>query len=234
MENDHPAKGQIAAWAIACSLSAASKEMIEQNIWVQCLQPELQGASWISLTKENNVVFSNLNLVRVAGGTFAIPKIACLLKKPIKSLGALLTLIKIRRVYLKKNHTMEQVRILMLAGLETAVCYLNFHSYSKSLMVGESGKIDFYVKEKFLGSVSCSTNNFWQTSNRNTREKPSIIVTFKDLSTAYRGALGKIDPLVDAAEKNVLIRGRIPLIEKFGYISRLAMKEVPIPKTVRV
>ena len=53
MENDHPAKGQIAAWAIACSLSAASKEMIEQNIWVQCLQPELQGASWISLTKEN-------------------------------------------------------------------------------------------------------------------------------------------------------------------------------------
>ena len=234
MENDHPAKGQIAAWAIACSLSAASKEMIEQNIWVQCLQPELQGASWISLTKENNVVFSNLNLVRVAGGTFAIPKIACLLKKPTKSLGALFTLIKIRRVYLKKNHTMEQVRILMLAGLETAVCYLNFHSYSKSLMVGESGKIDFYVKEKFLGSVSCSTNNFWQTSNRNTREKPSIIVTFKDLSTAYRGALGKIDPLVDAAEKNVLIRGRIPLIEKFGYISRLAMKEVPIPKTVRV
>jgi hypothetical protein len=120
----------------------------------------------------------------------------------------------------------------MLAGLETAVCYLNFHSYSKSLMVGESGKIDFYVKEKFLGSVSCSTNNFWQTSNRNTREEPSIIITFKDLNTAYRGALGEIDPLVDAAEKNVLIRGRIPLIEKFGYISRLAMKEVPIPKTL--
>jgi hypothetical protein len=120
----------------------------------------------------------------------------------------------------------------MLAGLETAVCYLNFHSYSKSIMVNESGKIDFYLKEKFLGSVSCSTNNFWQTSNRNTREEPSIIITFKDLNTAYRGALGEIDPLVDAAEKNVLIRGRIPLIEKFGYISRLAMKEVPIPKTL--
>ena len=232
MKNDHPAKEQISAWAIACSLSAASKEMIEQNIWVQCLQPELQGESWISLTKENNMVFSNVNLVRVAGGTFAIPKIACLLKKPIKSLGALFTLIKIRGVYLQKKHTMEQVRILMLAGLETAVCYLNFHSYSKSIMVDESGKIDFYLKEKFLGSVSSSTSNFWQTSNRNTQEKPSIIVTFKDLNTAYRGALGKIDPLVDAAEKNVLVRGRIPLIEKFGYISRLAMKEVPIPKTL--
>lgn len=231
MKNDHPAKEQISAWAIACSLSAASNEMIEQNIRVQSLQPVLQGASWISLTKENNMVFSNEDLVRVAGGTFAFPRISCLLKNPVKSLGALLTLIKIRRVYLQKKHSMEQVRILMLAGLETAVCYLNYHSYSRSIMADETGKIDFYLKEKFLGSVSCLTNNFWQTSDRNTQEEPSIIITFKDLNTAYRGALGKIDPLVDAAEKNVLIRGRIPLIEKFGYISRLAMKEVPIPKT---
>ena len=229
MRNEHPAKEQISAWAIACSLSTASKEMIEQNIRVQFLEPELQGASWISLTKENNIVFSNVNLVRVAGGTFAIPKILCLFKKPIKSLGALLTLIKIRRVYLQKKYTMEQVRILMLAGLEITVCYLNFHSYSKSIMTDESGKIDFYLKDRFLGSVACSTNNLWQTIDRNTHEEPSVIVTFKDLITAYRGALGKIDPLVDAAEKNVLIKGRIPLIEKFSYISRLAMKEVPIP-----
>ena len=228
MKNKHPAKEQISAWAIARSLSTASKEMIEQNIRVQFLEPKLQGASMISLTKENNIVFSNVNLVRVAGGTFAIPKITCLFKKPIKSLGALLTLIKIRRVYLQKKYTMKQVRILMLAGLEITVCYLNLHSYAKSIMAEESGKIDFYVKDMFLGSVSCSANNLWQTMARNTQEKPSIIIIFKDLNTAFRGALGKIDPLVDAAEKNVLIKGRIPLIEKFGYISRLAMKEVPI------
>ena len=232
MKNDHPAKDQISAWAIACSLSAASKEMIDQNIRVQCLEPVLQSAYWISLTEENNLVFSNENLVRIAAGKLAIPRISCLLRNPIKSLGAIATLIKIRSVYLQKNHTMEQVRILMLAGLETTVCYLNFHSYSKSIMTDESGKIDFYLKDRFLGSVACSTNNLWQTIDRNTHEEPSMIVTFKDLITAYRGALGKIDPLVDAAEKNVLIRGRIPLIEKFSYISRIAMKEVPIPKTL--
>ena len=79
MKNNHPAKEQISAWAIACSLSTASKEMIEQNIRVQFLEPKLQGASMISLTKENNIVFSNVNLVRVAGGTFAIPKITTIL-----------------------------------------------------------------------------------------------------------------------------------------------------------
>jgi hypothetical protein len=50
------------------------------------------------------------------------------------------------------------------------------------------------------------------------------------LQIAYLSALGQTNHLTDPVTGKFVLAGRIPLIEKFGFVSRLAFNDLPMPK----
>ena len=59
--------------------------------------------------------------------------------------------------------------------------------------------------------------------------KPSVKLTFLNRDIAFEGLLNGVDQLGATATGEVMIRGRIPLMDKIGYVSRIALREVPKP-----
>ena len=56
-------------------------------------------------------------------------------------------------------------------------------------------------------------------------------VYFSKTSTiAQDAALGRLNSWISLINGNVIVAGRIPLIDKFGYVARLVQKEVPMPR----
>ena len=96
--------------------------------------------------------------------------------------------------------------------------------------MNESGCIDFSVNGHLLARVIKNACGNWELASSARDLPPSVSVKFRNLETVFRAAIGKIDPLVDPAENNINVQGKIPLLEKFGYISRLSMRNIPIPR----
>ena len=57
----------------------------------------------------------------------------------------------------------------------------------------------------------------------------SVVVTFQDLEMTMNAAFGRVDPLIDPPQGRLLIEGRLPLLEKVAYVSRLVEKNLPFP-----
>ena len=230
MRNDIPSMDQLPAWAVANSISSASKILHKKNSKVTIIEPCILSSNRISLTKHGSLVFSNHNLLQAVKVGFAMPEIISLFKTPIKSIGAIQTVTKIRKLYFQQKLTIHQVQTLLQGGLASTICYANNDSYSKSIIMNESGCIDFSVNGHLLARVIKNACGNWELASSARDLPPSVSVKFRNLKTVYRAAIGKIDPLVDPAENNINVQGKIPLLEKFGYISRLSMRNVPIPR----
>ncbi|MDG1138860.1 MAG: hypothetical protein P8N49_05010 [Opitutales bacterium] len=226
---DIPVKGQLASWAVARSLETISIGIKKRKPNTQQLFARILTDSIISLTFGNEIVFTNQNLLRSAQNGFSFPKIIPLFRNPMMSIHGIKTLLEIRKLY-DRDLDRENVHILFSAGLEATSCYLNHHPHAKELMNNEVGTIDFYLKETyFLGRVSKSKNTQWTCKAVNPHEDSSVILNFKDLQSALRGTRGQIDPLADPALGNIQVSGRVPLLDKFGFVARIASREVPTP-----
>ena len=59
---------------------------------------------------------------------------------------------------------------------------------------------------------------------------PSVELTFLNKEIAFEGLLSGIDQLGATASGEMMIQGRLPLMDKIGYVSRIAQKEVPQPR----
>ena len=59
--------------------------------------------------------------------------------------------------------------------------------------------------------------------------KPSVKLTFLSHDLAFEGLLNGVDQLGATAAGEVMIQGRIPLMDKNRIVSRFALKEVPKP-----
>jgi len=223
------AKEQLSAWAVARSLETVSIELQKYMPAVQLLSARIITNSTIGLTFGNEIVFTNQNLLHSAKNGFAIPKIIPLCRNPMISFRGIKTLFEIKKLY-NGNLDRKKVNILFRAGLEATSCYLNYHPDAKKLMNNEEGTIDFYLEETyFLGRISKLKNSQWTCNSANSHEDSSVILNFKDLKSAIRGTRGQINPLADPALGNIKVRGRIPLLDKFGFVARLTSREVPSP-----
>lgn len=212
-------------------MAGASNKMATIEKRTFPLYASLHGETHIALTRQKQLIFSNENLVILGNGGIKLPLMLPFVKRPLSCILAVSTMLKIKNLYLEENKSISNLEILMQASLEATCCYLNHHPMAAELLGKESGFVSFVFDSCLIGFLGRKNpNELWEYQEPTKSDNASVIMTFKDMKTAYRGALGEIDPYVDPAEKNVLIEGRIPLIEKIGFISRITLREVPTPR----
>lgn len=227
--NNIPVLGQLPAWAVARSLAAMSNEIHFHQPKFYKLSARLLTNSRISLTAGNEIVFENKNLLHAAKQGFAFPEILPLCKHPFVSFKGIRTLMEIKGLY-NRSPSKQDVKIFFQGGIEATTCYLNHHPPAQDLMGDEKGTIDCYLdKSFFLGRIFRSNDDAWECTSRKPDTEPSVVLNFKNLNSAIRGACGQIDPLADPALGNINVSGRIPLLDKFGFVARIASREVPSP-----
>lgn len=227
--NNIPGLGQLPAWAVARSLAAMSNEIHLHQPKFFKLSARLLTNSRISLTAGDEIVFENKNLLHAAKKGFAFPEILPLCKHPFVSFKGIRTLMEIKGLY-NRSPSKQDVKIFFQGGIEATTCYLNHHPPAQDLMGDEKGIIDCYLdKSFFLGRIFLSNDDAWECTSRKPDTEPSVVLNFKNLNSAIRGACGQIDPLADPALGNINVSGRIPLLDKFGFVARIASREVPSP-----
>jgi len=227
--NNMPAVGQLPAWAVARSLEAMSVEIQRHKPNFYKLSARILTNSKISLTAGDEIVFDNDNLLHAVRQGFALPEIIPLCIHPIVSYKGIRALMEIKDLY-NQSPGKQDVKIFFQAGLEATACYLNHHPSVQDLMRDEKGTIDCYLQEKiFLGRIFRSNEDVWKCTSEKPDTDPSVVLDFKNLGSAIRGACGQIDPLADPALGNIMVAGRIPLLDKFGFVARIVSREVPSP-----
>ena len=224
-----PVIGQLPAWAVARSMEAMSIEIQRHKPNLYKLSAKILTKSKISLTAGDAIVFGNKNLLKAAGKGFALPEILRLCINPIVSFKGIMTLLEIKDLY-NRSPDKQDVKIFFQGGIEATTCYLNHHPPAQDLMGDEKGTIDCYLdKSFFLGRIFRSNGAAWKCTSRKSDTEPSVVLNFKNLDSAIRGACGQIDPLADPALGNINVSGRIPLLDKFGFVARIVSREVPSP-----
>ena len=221
---------RIIPWALACSLNGASHTLAKINHSYFTFSPQLTDGNHISLFKESGIIFSDQNLIRAVEYGFAMPRIIPLLVSPKISISSIKTLKAIQGFYKQADPTLNQVMVLLRCGLETCAVFSNLYASAKNILADESGFILFSIEG--LGQIGWFGKNKegnWQAGTDDAPANPSALIIFKNINFALKSAIGQIDHLIDPTIGNVKTRGRIPLLDKFGFVSRIAFKLTPTP-----
>ena len=179
----------------------------------------------------NLLIFSEKQYYRLIVKGLGIPKLRSLLFSPVQSIRLILSLAKVGQLY-KSRDVKVNAPIQLKASLEAICTYLNLHSYSSKIFKPEQGF-------SFLIGISNTETNFliyyekqsgWKVYFAENQQSESASLLFKNIKIAQDAALGRLNSWISLTNGNVIVAGRIPLIDKFGYVARLVQKEVPMPR----
>jgi hypothetical protein len=179
----------------------------------------------------NLLIFSEKQYYRLIVKGLGIPKLRSLFLSPVQSIRLILSLAKVGQLY-KSKDVKVTAPIQLKASLEAICTYLNLHSYSSKIFKSEQGF-------KILIGISNTETNFlinytkqseWKVYIAENQQSESATLLFKNIKIAQDAALGRLNSWISLTNGNVVVAGRIPLIDKFGYVARLVQKEVPMPR----
>ena len=105
------------------------------------------------------------------------------------------------------------------------LAFANHYSPAREILEGEEGRISFMIDG--LGeilNVGKDQTGLWAVIESSADEKASVILRFQNLEYALLFCLGQTNHLTDPVIGKFALHGRITLIEKFGFVSRLALK----------
>ncbi len=118
--------------------------------------------------------------------------------------------------------------MLLAAALEAATTYMNYHSECEKLVrdhrfssIGVGS-----MEQGVFMSISRNGTNFWELHNAEIDQSYDASLIFANDQVMCLSAVGKLDHMLASADGNIQLRGYIPLLEKFGYISRIAKREL--------
>ena len=219
---------RISILAAAHSIYVSAQRIFPHEI-SRLLVPKLLPRGEISLGE--TLIFKDHQFINILVKGFGLPKLLSVFYSPYWSCKALLYLWRVGKLYSAKNSN-HSTEILLHASL-TAICtYMNLHEKSVRIFENE--------KNNSLSVGILGTGNNYVISNHKGKgwsakleEKPfstSACLFFNNFDTARNASLGKIDSWNALAKGHIQLSGRIPLLEKFGYVARIVQKEVPTPK----
>ena len=192
------------------------------------LEPKLLSSKKISLGE--TLIFTDDQWTKILKKEFALPKLGNLFLSPLKSILCLFHLWEIGKFYhSSNNHPCAQI---LLAGSLEAICsYLNCHTNAGKIFESEreyslSVKIDD-SESAFLITYESEHGWIYKTCKKENRANASL--TFKDQKIACEAAKGIIDPWDALIKGDILLAGRITMLDKLGYVSRMVQKEIPRP-----
>jgi hypothetical protein len=218
---------RLSLWASVCSIYTIACMRFPPRR-AKLLEPKLLSSKKISLGK--TLIFSDDQLTRVLKKEPALPKLGRLFLSPLNSVLCIYHLWEIGKFYnSSKNHSCAKI---LLAGSLDAIClYLNFHQRSKKIFESEreyslSVRIDD-SESAFLMTFDATDGWIYKTCKKDDLANASL--TFKNQKIACEAAKGLIDPWSALIKGDILLAGRITMLDKLGYVSRMVQKEIPRP-----
>ena len=124
------------------------------------------------------------------------------------------------------------VSSICILGTLTAICtYMNMHGKACRIFKNEKEHtllINILNTEtKYF--ISYDLEKGWTVKNTNKEVHASANLIFKNEDTARKAALGQLDFWIASASGDIVLAGLIPMLDKFGYVARIAQREVPLP-----
>lgn len=225
-------ENRLIPWSLARYLAGGSEALVQLNKSRFTLSPVLFDDNHISLFKKNGLIFSDDNLIKAIRKGFAFPKVFPIFFSPCIAAENFKILKLLENFYCQSYASIDQVMVLLRASLEACAAFANYHVNAKKILEDESGLIVFSVVDfGTVGWIMKKPNNLWETGSGNLNHDPSATITFKNLGVALKSTKGQIDHMVDPAIGNVMYAGKLPLLDKFGFISRMAFTQIPRPST---
>lgn len=192
------------------------------------LRPKFLSSGEVELG--NLLIFSEEQYHRLISRGLGVPRLRNLFLSPVQSIRLILSLANVGKLYKSKDLKVT-APIQLKASLEAICTYLNHHSYSSTIFKPEQGF-------SFLIGISSTETNFliyyeqqsgWKVYFVKNQQSASASLLFKDIKIAQDAALGRLNSWISLTNGDIVVAGRVPLIDKFGYVARLVQKEVPIP-----
>lgn len=225
--NDLITSKTLPLWAAARSIYGCGVECLSAKN-SQSLVPRILPSGEFSFGA--SLIFSPKSFVKVIEGGFALPKISYFLTAPTGTFRSVINLARVGKVY-RSPSQIKEIHGMLNGSLEAICCYLNHHLVAKKAFDDESSRtLTFEIKgmqRKWL--IKMDGSNGWQVGACSSLDRASACLAFNDIEVAKNAALGALDSWLSLTNAEIILSGRIPLLDKFGYVSRIAQNEVPRP-----
>ena len=225
--NDLITSKTLPLWAAARSIYGCGVECLSAKN-SQSLVPRILPSGEFSFG--TSLIFSPKSFVKVIEGGFALPKIRYFLTAPTGTFRSVINLARVGKVY-RSPSQIKEIHGMLNGSLEAICCYLNHHLVAKKAFDDESSRtLTFEIKgmqRKWL--IKMDGSNCWQVGACSSLDRASACLAFNDIEVAKNAALGALDSWLSLTKAEIILSGRIPLLDKFGYVSRIAQNEVPRP-----
>ncbi|MDC3283926.1 hypothetical protein OAV01_01485 [Opitutales bacterium] len=225
--NDLITSKTLPLWAAARSIYGCGVECLSAKN-SQSLVPRILPSGEFSFGA--SLIFSPKSFVKVIEGGFALPKISYFLTAPTGTFRSVINLARVGKVY-RSPSQIKEIHGMLNGSLEAICCYLNHHLVAKKAFHDESSRtLTFEIKgmqRKWL--IKMDGSNGWQVGACSSLDRASACLAFNDIEVAKNAALGALDSWLSLTNAEIILSGRIPLLDKFGYVSRIAQNEVPRP-----
>lgn len=222
---------RIVPWAAARSIFGASDAMNGFSGKLPELVPKLLPGGRIAIGRKG-LVFKDGSLLRAIETGFSMPEFFPLIKHPFSAFNAIVALKKISRCYEMHSLRETDLVVLLRAGLEAMAVFANHHPMARDLLSEFSEElVVFGVKGSSpLGWLRRSSGGDFSAGTSYLGKKPSVSLSFSSIEVGFDAVKHGIDPLGAPATGDVQIQGKVHLMDKIGFVSRMTLREVPIPK----
>jgi hypothetical protein len=216
-------------WAAAQSIYR-TMEFLFPDAPLKKFKPSLLTTDGISFGA-CGLLFSDGAFRKVLRGGFALPDLKRILRQPGHSVQCLKRLMQVKSLHSFCNGTKE-IRALLAGSIEAILTYANLHPYSKSLLtVPQHSTIRIgIVNSPIQLLIYFDSLGNWNLKEDTGKRTATCSLEFKNHEVARLASLGQLDPWHAVALGSLTIGGQLPIVEKFGYISRIVQREVPRPQ----
>lgn len=215
-------------WAAARTIYTCACVLSDSN-YAKYLAPRLLPNYKIKLGE--GLIFSDQQFLKILKNGFGFPEFKSLFLYPYRSMQSFKQLWQVGKLF-RTNDSKKCAPILLHGSLEAICTYMNNHRKSGEVLEAERGSS---LAVTILGTeeiylIDHESKTGWSVSSKKNKVFASASLVFKNHHIAHKVSLGKVDSWVAMVKGDILLSGRIPLLDKFGYIARIAQREVPQPK----
>lgn len=221
---------RVKAWSIARSIHMANLITLQNGLEKErfLLEPFLVGDQKIGFGQKNPLVFDDLNIVKMVNMKFPFPEFGFIIKSPCDSVSKILRMIKISKILRQENQSKEHLELLLMVGLEATACYLNYSD--KFNQSGECGCIQFLLgaDEVEIAYIMRDAEGLWVAHLGKASKFPNAKLIFSNVSVGVKACMGVIDSKEAISQGDIIMKGRIPLLDFFGYASQITFLNVSL------
>ena len=221
-------KDRLVPYAAALSLEAASSELMNLFHVGKLLDVTLLDNYYIQLGGKG-LCFKDTNLLQAVSTGFAVPRLIPLFGNFNNAFTSILMLLKIKKILSAKLLKTQCISVALRAGLAGTAAFANHDVRCRELLSNEKeGRILFQVYGTDIAIwFSFSKNELCRVDSGVIDVQPTAVFTFLNLKVARNAISGWFDHLGGPALGEAKISGNLPLLDKIGYISRIAQKAIP-------